>query len=50
MVEILHLIFHAANVIALMPQRFKLGGGGKKARQLIFPQRVARCSAMAARK
>lgn len=41
MVKVFHLIFHPAHLIALMPEGFELRRRGEKARQLIFPQRIA---------
>ncbi|MNS70811.1 hypothetical protein D3C72_1041600 [compost metagenome] len=41
MAEEFQLIFHAAHVIALVPQSFELCGDSKEARQLRFPLRFA---------
>lgn len=40
-VKMFNLVFHAAHLVALMPQRFKLRRGGEKARQFVFPRRIA---------
>ena len=40
-VKMFNLVFHTAHLVTLMPQRFKLRRGGEKARQLVFPRRIA---------